>query len=68
MRLVRAKEIFFIRDGRKHSIPNWDTFLAMKLDMAKVISLEAVEYEEIPLGETLPAMDNRRTVRHRRRA
>jgi hypothetical protein len=58
VRLGTGKEFFYIANGSKHSIPNWDTFVYMNLDARKVNSLGGAEFDEIPRGEPLPPCTN----------
>ena len=50
---LRNKEIFYMEDGMRRSIPDWDFFLCMKFELSKVISLSESEVNAIPLGSPL---------------
>lgn len=58
VRLHGGREIFIIENGSKRSIPNFDTFIAMKLDLNKVVSLSPDEFDAIPSGESMPMLNN----------
>ena len=49
----RSKEIFFIENCTRHSIPNWDTFLSMKIPVNEIIYLTDKVLDSIILGESL---------------
>jgi len=50
----KHQSIYYMEKGRKRWIPDWDTFVYMKLDMGKVMNLSPSEFEAIPLGPELP--------------
>jgi hypothetical protein len=52
------KEIFYIKDGTRRSIPDWDTFTAMNLDVNKVTALPVTEFDSIPVGQPMPYLQN----------
>ena len=56
IRIGKSKEIMYVKDGLKHAIPNWDTFVAMRLDSSKVVSLNVQEFEDVALGDPLPPL------------
>lgn len=43
-------EIFYLVNGTRHSIPDFDTFNAMKFDLSKVILVSIDFMQSIPLG------------------
>jgi hypothetical protein len=49
----RSKEIFFIENCTRHSIPNWDTFLSMNIPVNEIIYLTDKVLDSIILGESL---------------
>lgn len=51
------KEIYFVRNGNRHMIPDYDTFQAMDLKLHNVIKLSNDDMEKIPLKDPMPKMD-----------
>lgn len=51
----RSKEIWFIANRSRHSIPNWDTFLSLNFTGA-VFQLKDYQLELIPIGAPLPTI------------
>jgi hypothetical protein len=56
LKLPRGREIFIVIDGKKHSIPNFDTFVAMRLDLSKVVSVNLDEMNSVPTGLPMPVL------------
>lgn len=52
-----AKEIFIIDHGKKRSIPNFDTLMALNFTMADVIVVTDNQVNGITKGATMPALD-----------
>ena len=50
---LRNKETFYVEDGMRRSIPDWEFFLCMKFELSKVISLTESAINAIPLGSPL---------------
>jgi len=66
--LVKAPKknhIYFIKDGRRHGIPNLDTFYSMGLSLGNVKVLPDSDIEQIVLGEPIP--NGAKSFRRRRR-
>lgn len=53
----RSKEIFYMVNGSRHAIPNWDTFLSLKL-CGPVTTLNGYQLDLIPLGDPIPPCNN----------
>eukprot|EP00597_Dinobryon_sp_UTEXLB2267_P005225 CAMPEP_0170078418 /NCGR_PEP_ID=MMETSP0019_2-20121128/15010_1 /TAXON_ID=98059 /ORGANISM="Dinobryon sp., Strain UTEXLB2267" /LENGTH=147 /DNA_ID=CAMNT_0010291277 /DNA_START=757 /DNA_END=1200 /DNA_ORIENTATION=- len=49
--------MYLVRNGTKCVFPDYDTFLAMKFDVHYVTRLEAAEFDSIPTGPQLQALD-----------
>jgi hypothetical protein len=45
-----GREIFLVRDGFRHSIPNMDTFYSLNLTLSRVTVLDYNDLMSIPLG------------------
>lgn len=52
-----AKEIFVLDKGRRRSIPNFDTFMALNFTMADVIVVTDHQVGSIKPGPTMPPLD-----------
>lgn len=46
-------EIFYIINGTRHSVPDFDTFNAMKFDLSNIIHVSLEYMESLPLGMKL---------------
>ena len=53
LKSAKRKEIFYMENGRKRSIPDWDYFLCRKFDLKKVIVVSSEILDAIPTGEPL---------------
>ena len=51
-----SRTIYLVSNGTLRSIPDLDTFFALKLELEKVISLSENEIKRYPMGEALPAI------------
>ena len=51
------KEIFVIQNRTRHTVPDYDTFLALKLDKTQTINLNAEQMAAIPLGAPLQKIE-----------
>ena len=56
LKLSRGREIFIVIDGKKRSIPNFDTFIAMKLDLSNVLYISPDEMNGVPTGPSMPVL------------
>jgi hypothetical protein len=56
LKLTRGREIFIVIDDIKRSIPNFDTFVAMKLDLSNVINISPDEMNSVPTGPSMPVL------------
>jgi hypothetical protein len=52
-----AKEIFVIDHGKRRSIPNFDTFMALNFTMADVIVVTDHQVGSIKMGASMPPLD-----------
>ena len=59
VRSKKSREIFILRNGHRHSIPDVDTFYSMKLDFKDVLILSESDVDQIPLGHSLPSVHNK---------
>jgi hypothetical protein len=48
-----AAEIFYVIDGKKRSIPNWDTFVEMKFKQGDIVKI-GIAIDDIPTGIPIP--------------
>ena len=48
---------WYMEDGQRRWIPNWDTFQALKCEASKVRVVDAREFDRIVAGPVMPAMD-----------
>lgn len=52
-----APEIFVMEDGKKRSIPDWSTFVAMHFELGKVVHMPQEKFDAIEVGSPLPHKD-----------
>jgi len=51
------KHLYFVKNYTRHSFPSYDTYMAMGLHLQYCVLLTTEEFQLIPLGGTLPALD-----------
>lgn len=54
VRFKKSNYIFYIKDGRRHGIPNMDTFYTLNMSMSEVKLLSPEDLNSIVLGEPWP--------------
>jgi hypothetical protein len=54
LKTARSNSVYLIQDGFKRLIPNWDTFVAMKLNPSNIRSVPVHDLEQISLGKPMP--------------
>jgi hypothetical protein len=50
-------EVFYMKSGHRHSIPDWDTFMAMKLTASDIREIDEGDLHLIPVGPPMPHID-----------
>ena len=53
LKLGKSREIYYVENGHKRSIPDWDYFLCRKFDIKKVIVVSDSVFQSIPTGDPL---------------
>jgi hypothetical protein len=56
IRPSNTRQVYFVKDGLLRPIPNFDTFVAMKLDFKKVKVIDPANMEFIMFGDPMPAL------------
>jgi hypothetical protein len=51
-----GKQIFYVENGKRRGIPDFDTFLAYNFTMADVIVISDTKMATVPLGDPLPSL------------
>ena len=52
----RQKSVFIIQNGKRHHIPDYDTFLALKLNANEIVTLSQQDFDQIVVGDPLPSL------------
>lgn len=52
-----AKTIYFVQNGMMRVIPDYDTFMAMKLRLQQVVKLDESLMKTFPVGDAMPRLD-----------
>lgn len=55
------REIYLVKDGHRLSFPDFTTFVAMGFDLENVEKIKHTTLEIIPLGKSLPHMDEKKS-------
>jgi hypothetical protein len=53
LKMAKSREIYYMENGYKRSIPDWDYFLCRKFDIKKVIVVSDSVFQSIPTGDPL---------------
>lgn len=67
IKAARHNSVFLVKDGKKHHVPDFDTFLAMNLKGSEIQIWPAHDMEQVTLGDPLPPIaapgsSNRRRI------
>lgn len=54
IRYAKSNWIFLIKDGKRHGIPNLDTFFSLNATMAQVKVVSSQDLESIVMGDPIP--------------
>lgn len=46
--------LYLMKNGTKHRIPDWDTFVDLKLSRRDIFHLSEIEFSRIPAGQEIP--------------
>lgn len=69
IREEHSKAFYYVENDMKRWIPNWDTFVALKLDVSKVTVVDEHTFGRLPEGIAMPVIERRkrqlRKKRHR---
>jgi len=57
-RAVRGngREVYYVENNTLRSVPNLDTFFALKLELEKVVQISNTLFKRMPKGPAMPAM------------
>lgn len=58
LRPQTSRQVYFVKDGVLRPIPNYDTFVAMKLDFRKVKVIDPAHMEFMMVGEDMPQLSS----------
>lgn len=53
----KSREVFVLRNGHKHSLPDLDTFFHLKLKLEDVVVLSDSDMEQIPRGHPIKSVN-----------
>ena len=53
----KNREVFFVENCTKHAIPNWDTFLSLKVPVSSIVLLPDDEMNAIETGSPLQSIN-----------
>ena len=56
IKLKKNPTVWYIQDGKRHQIPDWDTFLAMNLAHQTIEIVSEADMEQIHIGSILPSI------------
>ncbi len=64
LKLRKHSAIYYIKDGHRHHVPDYDTFLAMNLTDADIKIVSDADLGQIHLGTVLPSIHHQRHDHH----
>jgi hypothetical protein len=53
----KQREVWYMKGGHRHSVPDWDTLMAMKFTAADIQGIEQADLDLIPVGPPMPHID-----------
>lgn len=54
----RNREIWYMKSGHRHSIPDMDTFFALNCSVGDIWTIDAGDMDLLPIGPAIPHMDH----------
>ena len=64
LRFAKSNWIFLIKDGKRHGVPNLDTFFSLNASMAQVKIVGQADLEAIVMGDPVPDVHKARPHGH----